>query len=351
MTSGPRRTAGAAAAPPAACAGGGADAKRSRRRAVLLAAASALACAAAPLRAQAWPAKPVRLILTAPPGSSVDVLGRLVAEALRERLGQPVIAENRPQAGGTAGTDAVAKATPDGYTIGLSFTGPLATAQFLYAKLPYDPARDLAPIVLVGTAPNILAVTGSLPVRSFAELVAFVRARPGQLNYASVGNGSTSHLAMELLKSVAGLYVVHIPFNGAPPAVQATAAGDVQMIMSNPTSLLPLIQAGRIRPLAVTSLQRWPQMKELPTIAESGYPGFEAVAWNGFVAPAGAPREAIAHLNREINAILTSPQTRPRIEAAGWDIAGGSPESFGEFMAYERNRWQPVIKRSGARLD
>lgn len=321
-----------------------------RRRQILAAAAASL-IPAAPLRAQGWPAKQIRLILTAPPGSSIDVLGRLVADALRERLGQPVVAENRPQAGGTAGTDAVAKATPDGYTIGLSFTGPLATAQFLYSKLPYDPARDLAPIVLLGTAPNILAVTGGLPVRSFAELIAHAKARPGQLNYASVGNGSTSHLAMELLKSMAGLYVVHIPFNGAPPAVQATAAGDVQMIMSNPTSLLPLIQAGRIRPLAVTGSQRWPPMKELPTIAESGFPGFEAIAWNGVVAPAGTPREAIARLNREIDAILRLPQVRPKIEAAGWDIAGGTPEAFAAFMEFERNRWQPVIRRSGAKLD
>jgi tripartite-type tricarboxylate transporter receptor subunit TctC len=321
-----------------------------RRRQILAAAAASL-IPAAPLRAQGWPAKQIRLILTAPPGSSIDVLGRLVADALRERLGQPVVAENRPQAGGTAGTDAVAKATPDGYTIGLSFTGPLATAQFLYSKLPYDPARDLAPIVLLGTAPNILAVTGGLPVRSFAELIAHAKARPGQLNYASVGNGSTSHLAMELLKSMAGLYVVHIPFNGAPPAVQATAAGDVQMIMSNPTSLLPLIQAGRIRPLAVTGSQRWPPMKELPTIAESGFPGFEAIAWNGVVAPAGTPREAIARLNREIDAILRLPQVRPKIEAAGWDIAGGTPEAFATFMEFERNRWQPVIRRSGAKLD
>jgi tripartite-type tricarboxylate transporter receptor subunit TctC len=323
-----------------------------RRRLLLSAGAGVLALAAAPsLRAQAWPSKPLRMILTAPPGSSIDVLGRLIGDQLRERLGQPVIAENRPQAGGTVGTDAVAKAPTDGTTIGLSFTGPLTTAQFLYAKLPYDPARDLAPIVLVGTAPNILAVASGLPVRSFKELIDYVRARPGQLNYASVGNGSASHLAMELLKHMGGLYVVHIPFNGAPPAVQAAAAGDVQMIMSNPTSLLPLIQAGRIRPLAVTGPSRWPQMKDLPTIAESGFAGFEAVAWNGFVAPAGTPREAIARLNQEINAILNSPQARPRIEAAGWDVAGGSPEAFAAFMQAERRRWQPVIARSGAKLD
>ena len=320
-----------------------------RRRQLLAAAASLLACA--PLRAQGWPEKPIRLILTAPPGSSIDVLGRLIAEQLRERLGQPVIAENRPQAGGTVGTDAVAKAAPDGYTIGLSFTGPLATAQFLNPKLPYSPARDLAPVVLVGSAPNILAVSGTLPVKSFAEFIAYVRARPGQLNYASVGNGSASHLAMELLKSTAGLYIVHIPFNGAPPAVQATAAGDVQMVMSNPTSLLPMIQAGRVRPLAVTSLPRWAPMKELPSIAESGFAGFEAIAWNGLVAPAGTPRDAIARLNQEVNAILKLPQVRPKIEAAGWNAVGGTPEAFATFMQFERNRWQPVIRRSGARLD
>jgi tripartite-type tricarboxylate transporter receptor subunit TctC len=166
-----------------------------------------------------------------------------------------------------------------------------------------------------------------------------------------VGNGSASHLAMELLKHMAGLYVVHIPFNGAPPAVQATAAGDVQMIMSNPTSLLPLIRAGRIRPLAVTSLGRWPQLKELPSVAESGFAGFEAVAWNGFVAPAGTAREVIMRLNQEINAILDASQVRTRIEAAGWDVAGGTSEAFARFMQAERSRWQPVIQRSGAKLD
>ena len=320
------------------------------KRRELLALAAALPWAAA-TRAQNWPTKPLRMILTAPPGSSIDVLGRLVADKLKERLGQPVVAENRAQAGGTLGTDAIAKAERDGYTFGLSFTGPLATAPYLYSKLPYDPARDLAPIVLVGTAPNILAVNAAVPANSFAEFVDYVRARPGQLNYASVGNGSSSHLAMELLKAQAKLFIVHIPYNGAPPAVQATAAGDVQAIMSNPTSLLPLIAAKRIKPLAVTGRVRWPGMKELPTIAESGFPDFEAVAWNGFVAPAGTPREAIERLNREINAILQAPDVKPRVEAAGWDVAGGTPEAFAAFMEAERKRWQPVIARSGAKLD
>jgi tripartite-type tricarboxylate transporter receptor subunit TctC len=302
-------------------------------------------------QAQAWPKRPLRMILTAPPGSSIDLLGRIVGDKLKERLGQPVVPENRAQAGGTLGTEAIARADKDGYTFGLSFTGPLATAPYLYSKLAYDPARDLAPIVLVGTAPNILAVSSTLPVNSFKEFVDYARAHPGQLNYASVGNGSASHLAMELLKTQGKLFVVHIPFNGAPPAVQATAAGDVQAIMSNPTSLLPLITANRLKPLAVTSRTRWSPMKDLPTIAESGFTDFEAVAWNGFVAPSGEPPEVIDQLNREINAILTNPEVKPRIEAAGWDVVGGTPQQFAAFMAAERARWRPVIASSGARLD
>src|SRR5262245_22807980 len=263
-----------------------------RRRTLLGLASAGAALGLAPaLRAQSWPSRPLRMILTAPPGSSIDVLGRLVGDKLKDRLGQPVVPENRPQAGGTLGTETIARAEKDGYTFGLSFTGPLATAPYLYTKLAYDPARDLAPIVLVGSAPNILAVPSTLAVNSFKEFIDYVRARPGQLNYASVGNGSASHLAMELLKSRGNLFVVHIPFNGAPPAVQATAAGEVQAIMSNPTSLIPLITAKRIKPLAVTSRTRWNPMKELPTVAESGFADFEAVAWNGFVAPAGTPRE------------------------------------------------------------
>ncbi|HWL73611.1 MAG TPA: tripartite tricarboxylate transporter substrate-binding protein, partial [Burkholderiaceae bacterium] len=264
------------------------------RRRWLRAFASALLGLTATRETVAQPsARSLRVILTAPPGSSIDVLGRVVADRLRERLGHAVVVENRPAAGGTAGTNEVARATPDGATIGLSFTGPLATAPYLYSKLPYDPAKDLAPIVLVGTAPNVLAVASTLPVGSFKEFIAYARQRPGQLNYASLGNGSASHLSMELLKTDAGIFMVHIPFNGAPPAVQATAAGDVHAVMSNPTTLLPIAQTGRIRLLAVTSRERWPALPELPTIDESGFTGFEAIAWNGFVAPAATPRTRI----------------------------------------------------------
>lgn len=318
----------------------------SRRRVI-----AALGALPAASFAQLSSNRTLRIILTAPPGSSIDVLGRVIADKLRERSGHAVLVENRPAAGGTVGTNEIAKAAPDGATIGLSFTGPLTTAPFLYSKLPYDPAKDLAPIVLVGTGPNILAVTSSLPVSSFKEFLAYAKQHPGQLNYASVGNGSASHLSMELLKTEAGLFMVHIPFNGAPPAVQATAAGDVHAVMSNPTTLLPVVQAGRLKMLAVTSRERWPALRDLPTIHESGFPGFEAIAWNGFVAPAATPRPLIEQLNREINTVLALPDARSRIEAAGWQIGGGTPELFGAFMQAERARWQPVIKRSGAKLD
>ena len=322
-----------------------------RRRFVGASSVAALGAASRASFAQISSGKTLRIILTAPPGSSIDVLGRVVADKLRERLGHAVVVENRPAAGGTVGTAEIARAAPDGDTIGLSFTGPLATAPFLYAKLPYDPVKDLAPIVLVGTAPNVLAVSSALPVGSFKEFLAYARQRPGQLNYASVGNGSASHLSMELLKTEAGLFMVHIPFNGAPPAVQATAAGDVHAVMSNPTTLLPVVATGRIRLLAVTSRERWPALPNLPTVHESRFRGFEAIAWNGFVAPAATQRTRIDELNREINSALALPDVRSRIEAAGWHVGGGSPDSFAAFMQAERARWQPVIKRSGARLD
>lgn len=293
----------------------------------------------------------VRMILTAPPGSSIDVLGRLVAEGLRERLGWTLAPDNRPAAGGTVGTGEIARAAPDGSTFGLSFTGPLVLAPLLQKRLPYDPARELAPIVLVGTAPNILAVNAKLPVDNFKQFIEHVRARPGRLNYSSSGIGSSAHLAMEQLKALAGLFIVHVPYNGAPPAAQAVAAGDVDAIMANPTSLMPLIRAGRLRALAVTDRKRWNGMPEWPTVAESGYPGFEALAWNGFVAPAGTPSEWRERLNREINAVMSSPGFRSKAEAAGWEVAGGSIEAFAEFMNAERLRWAPVVKRSGATLD
>jgi len=326
------------------------------RLAIRLAAAVALVAGlvvstSAAAQAGSWPQRPIRFVMTAPPGSSIDVLGRTIADKLKDRLGQAVIVENIPAAGGTAGTNQVAKAPPDGYTMGLAFNGPLAFAPYLYERLPYDPQRDLAPVVMTSSQPNILAVSADFPAKTVGEYIEVVRRNPGKYNYASVGNGSSSHLTMELLKSMGGLYIVHIPFNGAPPAAASVAAGETQMLFAVPTAINPHIKSGKVRALAVTSAGRFALMPELPTLAESGLKGFEATAWNGIVVPAGTPREIVERLNREVNEILRSPDVRARLNAAGLEPVGGTPEEFGRVVRTEAERWAPVIKRTGARID
>lgn len=298
-----------------------------------------------------WPAKPIRFVMTAPPGSSIDVLGRILAERLRERLGPPVVVENLAAAGGTGGTAAVARAPADGTTFGLAFNGPLAFAPHLYDSLPYDPQRDLTAVVLVSRQPNVLAVNASLPVRSVQQLVDLARTQPGKLNYASVGNGTSSHLTMELFKSVAGLYVVHIPFNGAPPAAASVAADDTQMLFAVPTAINAHLQSGKLRAIAVTSAQRYVLLPELPTFGEAGYPAVEATAWNGIVAPAATPMEIVAKLNREVNEILRESTVRAKMNAAGLEPAGGTSEAFAQLIRSEAARWAPVIRRTGAKID
>ncbi len=256
--------------------------------------------------AQAWPDKPIRFLMSAPAGSSIDVLGRTIADKLKDRLGQPVVVENKPAAGGTVATAEVAHSAPDGYTMVLAFNGPLSFAPLLQ-KLPYDVAKDLAPVIITSSQPNVLAINATLPVHSVKELVAYAKANPGKLNYASVGNGSSSHLNMELFKSVAGFDAVHVPFNGSPPAVKATVQNETQMMFAVMQPLQAQIQAGQLRALAVTTGKRFPLLPDLPTIAESGYPGFEALAWNGVLVAANTPRPIIARLNAEMNAVLKEP--------------------------------------------
>jgi tripartite-type tricarboxylate transporter receptor subunit TctC len=321
------------------------------KRTLILAAAATLAATTATAAAQAWPAKPIRFLMTAPAASSIDVIGRILSDKIRDPLGVPVIVENRVGAGGTIATDAAAKAAPDGYTMVLSFNGPLAFGPHMYSKLPYDPLKDLAPVILTTSQPNLLAANASLPVSSVKELIAYARKNPGKLNYASVGNGSSSHLTMELLKMTAGLFVVHIPFNGSPPAAASLAAGDTQLLFAVPTALTPLIQAGRVKPLAVTSLKRYSLMPNVPTVAESGLPNFEALAWNGVLVPAGTPRPVIDRLNREMNTALKAPEVRQKLAGAGLDAAGGTPEEFGRLIRAESEKWKPVIERTGAKID
>ena len=303
--------------------------------------------------AQDWPSRPLRFLVAAGPGSSLDVVARVIGERLRDGIAQQVVVDNRPAGGGTVATAAGAQSAPDGHTLLISFNGPLSLAPFLYTKLPYDPARDLAPVVVTSTSPNLLAIHADLPARTVADWVAQARARAsaGRLTYASVGNASSSHLTMELFRSVAGFDAVHSPYNGAPPAVAAVARNEAQAVFSAPTALVPHLQSGRIRALAVTSASRYPLFSDLPTLSESGYPGFEAMLWNGILVSSGTPSPLIGRLNGAINAILADPDVRSRITAAGLDPAGGRPEAFAALIRSEAARWSPVIRKLAIRLD
>lgn len=300
--------------------------------------------------AQAWPEHPIKFVMTAPAGSSIDVLGRTIADKLGPRLGQPVVVENKPAAGGTLATTEVAHAAPDGYTMLLGYNGPLSFAPLLQ-KLPYDVQKDLAPVITTTSQPNVLAITATLPVNSLAELVAYAKAHPGKLSYASVGNGSSSHLNMELFKQMAGIDVVHIPFNGSPPAVTSTIQGETQMLFAVMQPLQGQIKAGKLKALAVTTAKPFPLLPGIPSIAESGYPGFEALAWNGVMVPAGTPKAVIDRLNKEINAIFKEPEVVQKMNAQGFALVGGTPEEFGALVRDEAARWAPVIKKVGLKID
>jgi tripartite-type tricarboxylate transporter receptor subunit TctC len=319
-------------------------------RLIAACALGAAALAALPAAADNWPERPIKFVMTAPAGSSIDVLGRAIADKLAPRLGQPVVVENKPAAGGTVATAEVAHAAPDGYTMLLGYNGPLSFAPLLQ-KLPYDVRKDLAPVITTTSQPNVLAVTASLPVHSVAELVAYAKANPGKLSYASVGNGSSSHLNMELFKQMAGIDVVHIPFNGSPPAVMATVQGETQMLFAVMPPLQGQIKAGKLRAIAVTTAKPFPLLPGIPSIAESGYPGFEALAWNGVMVPAGTPRAVIDRLNKEIDAIFKEPDVIARMNAQGFALVGGTPEEFGKLVDDEAKRWAPVIKSVGLKVD
>src|SRR5438874_2554782 len=329
------------------------EAPKMRKRKLLLffAAMTAVSFGVAPVHAQTWPEKPVGSVVGAPAGSSIDVLARVIGDRLKDRLGHPIIVDNRPAAGGTAATDFVAKSPPDGYTMVMSFNGPLAFGPHLYSKLPYDPQKQLAPVIITSTPPNVLAVTAALPVNSAKELVAYAKANPGKLNFASVGNGSSSHLTMELLKATAGIDIVHVPFNGSPPAVTATVQGETQMLFAVMQPLQAQIQAGRLRALAVTTAKRFALLPDLPAVADAGFPGFEALAWNGVLVAAATPRPIVQRLNTEINAILKDPAVKSSLNAQGFELVGGTPEDFADLIRSESDKWAPVIKKTGAKID
>jgi tripartite-type tricarboxylate transporter receptor subunit TctC len=302
------------------------------------------------LAADAWPSKPIRFVVAAPAGSSLDIIARTVGDKLRDRLNQAVIVENVPGASGTIATAQVARAAPDGYTMLLSFNGPLAFIQFM-TRLPYDPQRDLQPVMITSSQPNIFAVNADLPVRTLKDLIAHAHANPGKLNYASVGNGSSSHLTMELFKSMTGTYLVHIPYNGAPPAAASVAAGDTQLLFSVPTVVLPHVRSGKVKALAVTSRTRFSLLPDIPTMAEAGMPAFESLAWNGILVPARTPPDVVKRLNAELNAIIQMADVKARLNNAGLEPVGGTPEAFKKLVEEEAAKWEPVIRKTKAKLD
>ena len=321
-----------------------------RRGAGCFVAAILLGALAPHAQADAWPERPIRFVVAAPAGSSLDALARVVGERLKDRLGQPVIVDDRPAAGGTLATADVAKSPADGYTMLLGFNGPLAFGPLLQ-KLPYDVARDLAPVIILSSQPNVLAVNAELPVRNLRELVEWAKAHPGKLNYASVGNGSSSHLNMEMLKSMAGFDALHVPFNGSPPAVTATIRNETQMMFAVMQPLQAQIDAGKLRAIAVTTAKRFPLLPDLPTIAESGYPDFEALAWNGVMVPAATPRAIVDRLNAEMNLILRQPDVVAKMQASGFNLVGGTPQDFGNLIRREAEVWAPVVRRLGLKID
>ena len=311
-----------------------------------------LACASSlGLAADTWPTRAVHIIVPFPPGSSPDLIARMLTDKLAQALGQPVLVENKPGAGGNLGTGLVAKAEPDGYTLGLSIPGPLAVNTVLYKKMEYDPFTELVPVTLVALSPNVLIVNPSLGVNSVREFIAYVKARPGKLNYGSVGNGSASHLTMELLKMQAGLDIVHVPYPGSPQVNTAILANQIQAGFVVPGTAMPLVQSGRVKALAVTSSTKSPVLPDLPTVAEAGFPGFESSAWIGMVAPAKTPQPIIERLSRELVAIIHSAEAREKMQRIYFQAIGSSPEGLSDLIRFERERWAKVIKQTGAGVD
>lgn len=311
----------------------------------------ALLVASLPLAAQTWPTKPVKLVVPTGPGSSLDLIARSMGDKLAARWGQPVVIENKPGAGGMLGLDIAAKAT-DGHTFAIGFNGPVAFAPFLYRKMPYDPAKDLVPVVMTTSQANVLAVNADkVPAKTVAEFVAWAKAQGGKVNYSSLGNGSSAHLTMELLMAEAGFAATHIPFNGSPPAAMAVAQGEADATFMVAPALLPHVRNNKVRLLATSAAQRPDNLKDLPTVAESGYRAVESLAWNGFFGPAGTPEAVVQKFNADANAVLQDPAVRQALDAQGLTVVGGSAADFRRAIDADVKRWGPVITKIGVKLD
>ena len=318
------------------------------RRALI---AAALAVCAAGALAQPYPSKPLRLIVPFTPGGSTDILGRAIGQKLAEALAQQVVIENRPGAGGAIGAEAAARAAPDGYTLLMGHIGTLAVNPSLYPKLGYDPVKSFAPVALVAKVTNVLVVNPAVPAHSVQELIKLAHAEPGRLRYGSGGNGSAAHLATEYFKLRTQTDIVHVPYKGTGPAVTDLLGGQIELMMTGAPAVMSHVKAGKMRALAISSAQRIASLPSLPTIAEAGVPGFEAIQWYGVVAPAGTPEAVIARLNAEVNHALATPELNARLVAEGAEAAPTTPQAFGAFIAAEIERWRPVIQKAGLKAE
>ncbi|MEO8346461.1 MAG: tripartite tricarboxylate transporter substrate binding protein [Betaproteobacteria bacterium] len=310
-----------------------------------------LALAAAQTCAQAWPSKPIKWIVPFAPGGTTDILARTVGEKLAVALGQPVIIENKPGAGGGVGADFVAKAAPDGYTILGGTISTNAINASLYKDLPYDPVKDFVPITLIARVPNMLVVNNDVPAKNVAELIVLLKKNPGKYTFASSGNGTSQHLSGELFKSMTGVDMQHIPYKGSPPALQDVMGGAVTMTFDNITTAWTLAKGGKLRALAVTTAKRSPAAPDVPTLAEAGVIGYEIGSWQGVFAPAGTPPAIVNRLNTEIVKIINLPEVKERLLALGAEPVGNSSEEFTVFVKAEVAKWGDVVKKSGARVD
>ncbi len=306
---------------------------------------------AAPAGAQPYPSKPIRIVAPFPPGGVADVLARAIQPGLQEALGQQVIIDNKPGAGGNIGAEIVAKADPDGYTLLLASAGILTINEFLYSKMPFDPAKAFAPITVVGDMPNIVVVNPKTGLKTLKELIDKAKAEPGKLNFGSAGNGTTTHLAIVLLEQAAKIKLAHVPYKGAAPAVQDLVAGQIDGLVDNPPLVVGHIKSGTLTALAWAAPQRMAILPDVPTAAEAGLPGFEASSWFALVAPAGTPPEIVARLNTETAKILKDPKMVEQFAARGVRLVGDSSASFSAFIPPERARWGEIVKTSGVKLD
>ena len=300
--------------------------------------------------AQAYPTKPIRFVSPYAPGGGTDILARLIGQKLSGSLGQPVVIDNRPGAGGVIGTEIVVRSPPDGYTLMLASPSPIVVAPHLHKNLAYDPLKDLAPITLISIVPAILAVHPGLPAKSLKEFVALAKSKPGQLAFSSSGNGGTGHLAGEMLKMMAGVDMVHVPYKGTGPATTAVLSGEVSTSFGNMISLLPHVKSSKLRALAVTTPKRSPVMPDLPTVAET-LPGYSAGPWYGVLAPAGTPATVINRLNQEIVKILRSPEVKENMSGEGADAIGSSPAEFAAHLRAETERWGKVVRQTRMKID